>query len=88
MRLLDNPKAQRRHDRARLKAKRRFHFGFDHAAPGLEKRWASLIDTPRPCSCPMCGNPRTYFGTPSIQELRDNQPALRSDPWRDYLDGL
>lgn len=27
-----------------------------------------------PCSCPLCGNPRRYFGTRSIQERRHDAP--------------
>lgn len=29
---------------------------------------ARLIDTPKPCSCYLCGNPRTHFGETTIQE--------------------
>lgn len=29
----------------------------------------ALATTPVPCSCPMCGNPRKYFGQRTIQEL-------------------
>ena len=29
-----------------------------------------LGTTPRPCSCWMCGNPRRYFGQPTMQERR------------------
>jgi len=31
-----------------------------------------LVATPTPCSCPMCGNPRKYFGYVTIQEKRSN----------------
>ncbi|CAH2801603.1 MAG: hypothetical protein CBARDMAM_4422 [uncultured Caballeronia sp.] len=29
-----------------------------------------MIDTPAPCSCWMCGNPRRYFRERTIQERR------------------
>lgn len=29
-----------------------------------------LIKTHVPCSCPMCGNPRRYFGERTIQEKK------------------
>lgn len=65
-------RAQRRHDRARLKIKRQFHWGYGHIA-----EWAGrtpeeagninymsavvagfVVNTPTPCSCDGCGNPR------------------------------
>lgn len=75
-------KAQRLHDRARLKAKRRYHWGVDHADPDapdakrLAERLSQLVDTPKPCSCVMCGNPRKFFGEPSIHERSDAQHGL------------
>jgi hypothetical protein len=59
-------RALRRHHRARLMARRRHHFG----------RWltaaeaARAVTTATPCSCWMCGNPRRYFGQPTLQEIR------------------
>ena len=36
--------------------------------------WSGQIghhwETPRPCSCPMCGNPRRHFGELTVQERR------------------
>lgn len=60
-------RALRRHHVARLKAARRFHWGRDlrHDAGALGK----AVDTPRPCSCWMCGNPRRHFGNGTRQEL-------------------
>lgn len=56
----------RRHHDARLKAARRFHWGRDirHDAKSIGK----AIDTPCPCSCWMCGNPRRYFKERTLQE--------------------
>lgn len=52
-------RALRQHHAARLKAARRFHWGRDirHDAKSLGK----VVDTPCPCSCWMCGNPRRHF---------------------------
>ncbi len=49
--------AIRRHHRERLKAKRKNY----HTWPGRQndvKRIAFYVDTPTPCSCDGCGNPR------------------------------
>lgn len=56
----------RRHHVARLKAARRSHYGRDirHDAKSLGK----VVDTPCPCSCWMCGNPRRYFKEITRQE--------------------
>lgn len=62
----DMRRALRRHQAARLKAARRFHWGRDigddPAALG------KVVDTPCPCSCWMCGNPRRHFKEVSRQE--------------------
>ena len=60
-------KAERRASRARLKKKRRGWWGYnDKTAVQLGR----VVDTPTPCSCWMCGNPRKYFGRLSINEQR------------------
>lgn len=79
MQELDQPRAQRRHERARVKAKRRFFWGRDHSLPGEEKSWGRLISTPTPCSCPLCGSPRKHFGERSIAERRFDQKERFSD---------
>ena len=33
---------------------------------------ASLAKTPVPCSCYMCGNPRRYFNSLTLAELKSN----------------
>lgn len=57
-----------RHHAARLKAARRFHWGRDirHNAKLIGK----VTDTPTPCSCWMCGNPRRYRNELTCQEHR------------------
>ena len=64
--------ALRRHHRERLKAKRKFYY----TRPGSEYRQNSpeviafYVNTPTPCSCHMCGNPRRYFKERTMQERR------------------
>lgn len=61
-------RALRRHHAARLKAVRRFHWGRDirHDAKLVGK----VVDTPTPCSCWMCGNPRRFQNELTCQERR------------------
>lgn len=69
------------HHRERLKANRRFHWGRDlHGEP---KALAVAVNTPKPCSCLMCGNARKHDGM-TMQERRaelaehdDEQPNIR-----------
>lgn len=74
-------RALRRHHQARLKKARRFLWGPRrdlHSEPG--RAIGIAIDTPKPCSCWMCGNPRRYFGERSLQELRADEAARSDDP--------
>ncbi len=52
--------AENRHHRDRVRAKRQKH----HFKGKVATR------TPAVCSCWMCGNPRKWFGIPTIQERR------------------
>ena len=67
-------RAIRRHHRYRLWCNRRFLWGRDLSGsdenPLLRGK---AIDTPTPCSCWMCGNPRRYFGEKTLQELRQDE---------------
>ena len=51
--------AQRRADRARLKHKRQSWWFSQEAKTDVQL--GRLIDTPTPCSCWMCGNPRRHL---------------------------
>lgn len=62
----DNKRSVRRHHVERLKVSRRFLGGRDLASDA--KALHSAVDTPTPCSCYMCGNPRRYFNEASMQE--------------------
>lgn len=54
----------RRHHRNRLKKKRKNYWG-----DRLEENSKHLvIDTPTPCSCFMCGNPRKHWNESTRQE--------------------
>ena len=71
-------RAERRHQRERLKKARRFYWGLDSLNPegGIElKHSRRVIDTPRPCSCHMCCNPRRSHYSKgerlTIQERKD-----------------
>lgn len=59
-------RAERRSHRARLKRARKWWWGRILAAKELGK----VVDTPTPCSCWVCGNPRRYFGEEHISKLR------------------
>lgn len=65
-------RAIRRHHRERLKQKRRSYWmAFDPYCdyPIVNnERVVRLINTPTPCSCDLCGNPRRHFGEISKQE--------------------
>lgn len=63
--------AQRIHHRKRMieRARRVLTLRTGDAAQKLS--WAVRIhDHLKACSCRMCGNPRRFFGTPTVQELR------------------
>ena len=59
-------RAMRRHHTARLKKVRSFHWGRDIRQDA--KELGKVIDTPTPCSCWMCGNPRRYFSEATLHE--------------------
>lgn len=50
-------RSERRHESSRIKKNRK-----DYAS--------SRVETPKPCSCFMCGNPRKWFGEKTVQERR------------------
>jgi hypothetical protein len=67
-------RALRRHHRYRLWRKRRFYWSRNLVEPNENPRSrGKVVDTPTPCSCWMCGNPRRYFGEKTLQELRQDE---------------
>jgi len=70
-------RAIRRHHATRLKRKRStystvkdFYTCLETDKEDYEKRRAKAVDTPTPCSCFMCGNPRRHFEEKTIQEKK------------------
>jgi len=62
----------RRHHRERLKKKReREIFSRWCYNEPTDRDIGVSIDTPCPCSCPWCGNPRRHFGEKTVQERRE-----------------
>ena len=59
-------RSERRHHTERLKKKRRIHWGRELS----DKELGEVVNTPTPCSCPLCGNPRRHFGAKTVQEKR------------------
>lgn len=58
---------ERVHHKERLKAKRRFCWGQDLRYEENDKYYLA-VDTPKPCSCAACGNPRKYNKERTLQE--------------------
>ena len=53
-------RAERRHQTARLKNKRKHYHGFDVMTP---LQLGAIVTTPQACSCIMgCGNARRFYG--------------------------
>jgi hypothetical protein len=69
------PRAFRRHQAARRKRwVRRTLTRYFSTERSVESRRVGLYaDTPKPCSCWMCGNPRRCFNEPPVQERRAQQ---------------
>jgi hypothetical protein len=61
---------ERRHHTERLKKKRRFNWGRDLIKE--PKSLAMAVNTPKPCSCLMCGNCRKHSGN-TMQERRADE---------------
>ncbi|WP_026186450.1 hypothetical protein [Thioalkalivibrio thiocyanodenitrificans] len=64
----DQSRSIRRHHVERLKNARRRFWGRDLS--GERKHLSMVVDTPCPCSCFMCGNPRRRWRKKTIQERR------------------
>ncbi len=62
-------RAIRRHHYERLKKKRQNYWRGILSA----ERVGFVVNTPHPCSCYLCGNPRKHFGELTIQEIRQNK---------------
>lgn len=65
-------RAQRRHHYQRLKSKRKnyWNHGYNTYETTEEVLSGKVVDTPKVCSCYMCGNPRKYFKEKTRQEKK------------------
>lgn len=77
----NNKASRRRHHDDRVKNNRRSHWGRDISED--PKAWGKSKDTPTPCSCAACGNPRKYFGELTHQECKQHAVDINddSDEW-------
>jgi len=66
-----NKRAQRRHNYSRLKSKRihKKYWGRSRAEWTVQQL-GLLTNTPKICSCYMCGNPRKYWKESPFQEKK------------------
>ncbi len=72
-------RALRRHHRSRLLKKRSGYWGrmnWDYDEPFVAVS-PMVVNTPTPCSCPMCGNPRKHAKEKSLGERRMEQMIYR-----------
>ena len=88
--IVKNSRAQRRHDRARLKKKRQYHWGYGHVSEWVgrtpekageinymsPKAAGMVVNTPAPCSCYMCGNPRRNSWGESPLTMQEHKAYL------------
>jgi len=70
-------RAIRRHHSNRLKRKRvgystvrDFYTCLETNEEDFRRRNSKAVDTPKPCSCFMCGNPRKHWKEKTIQEKK------------------
>jgi len=64
----------RRHHSDRLKAKRsKYYWWWEDKRTGGARRDGILANTPKLCSCVVCGNPRKHFNRPTYQEQKEEQ---------------
>lgn len=91
--VIKNSRARRRHDRARLKNKRQFHWGYGHISEWVgrtpdvagEINYMSarvaggVVNTPTPCSCEMCKNKRksAWSESPLTMQERKAEGAYK-----------
>jgi hypothetical protein len=74
-------RAIRRHHIKRLKNKRKKYMIIVDwhdmlSIEEMEQRISAAVRTPKPCSCHMCGNPRTHWKEKPIREQRHLQEKI------------
>jgi hypothetical protein len=73
-------RAFRRHHEYRIKQRvRRYYGGY---AADLPRHLGRIAHARQLCSCAMCGNPRRYFGEPTLQERRAARASWLAAPRR------
>lgn len=87
-------KSLRRHHEFRCKNNRKYYHGMtDQTISDLSRYKNSTPSkyiginarTPKSCSCAMCGNPRKYFNSLTMQELKSNITRIE---YYEQLEGL
>ncbi len=90
----DNMRAERRFHRARIMKNRFDYWGYgkhgwrsycEHGVIEMnETRSGQVINTPTPCSCSMCGNPRRNDWQPVPEQLTMQERKA----WDNYNDNM
>jgi hypothetical protein len=78
----DTKRALRRHQvaRRRVRVAREFYWQIAFQRGRRRTKFIDMLaETPKLCSCFMCGNPRRYFGEPRPRELRADRPLAIAD---------
>lgn len=63
-------RAIRRHHRNRLRNNRKDYHGGLRNRKNPEMIMSFYVNTPTPCSCTMCGNPRKWFKYKTLSEMK------------------
>ena len=64
-----SPRSIRRHHVDRLKSSRRYFWGHKRDLSQDARAIGMVVNTPNPCSCYMCGNPRRFFKMDALDEV-------------------
>jgi hypothetical protein len=84
-------RALRRHHRKRLQKARAGYWGMKRWAgifgPPEPRQMGMVVDTPTPCSCWMCGNPRRYGSGRSLTMQEQRAAADEQAQWSDMRAG-
>ena len=91
--IVKHSRAQRRHDSARLKNKRQYHWGYGHITEWVgrtpliageinymsPRNLGFVLNTPTPCSCSMCGNPRRSHWSDNPLSIQEQKSLMYYD---------
>ena len=76
--LKSDKRARRRFHTSRLRKKRRYYWGMKDSP---QENWQRVVNTPKLCSCPLCGNARKHWKEDRIQEKRFSMAS----EWQAYI---